>query len=155
MSTRARNPFRGVVDYISEMNRISDAMATMDTKTAIQNRGHSDAWTPTTDIFARGSDLVIRCELPGVAPEDLEVSFSHGNLSISGERHRDEEERQPYYANERYFGAFRRDITLPEGVAESGIQAEFAEGLLTVTVFKAVEAGGPSQIAVQSKKKTT
>jgi HSP20 family molecular chaperone IbpA len=88
----ARNPFRGVVDYISEMHRIADAMATMDTSPGTQDRGHSDAWAPTTDIFARSGDLVIRCELPGVASEDLEVSYSHGNLSITGARHRDDED---------------------------------------------------------------
>jgi HSP20 family protein len=148
----ARNPFRGVVDYISEMHRIADAMATMDTSPGTQTRGHSDAWAPTTDIFARGGDLVIRCELPGVASEDLEVAYSHGNLSITGARHRDTEDIV-YYANERYYGAFRREISLPEGVREEDINADFAEGLLTITVGGAAEASGPRQITVQSKKK--
>ncbi|MDA2810503.1 Hsp20/alpha crystallin family protein [Nocardiopsis sp. RSe5-2] len=148
---RTRNPFRGVMDMMSEMNRISDTMANLETGTAT-NRGFSDAWSPTTDIFARGTDLVIRSELPGVAPENVEVTFSHGYLTISGER-RKEDDGVIYYAEERFRGAFRRDITLPEGVEDSDIEAKFDDGLLEITVTGAADAEGPSRIDVQSKKR--
>ncbi|WP_330932504.1 Hsp20/alpha crystallin family protein [Spiractinospora alimapuensis] len=147
-----RNPFRGVVDYISEMQRMADAMATMDSSSTTQDRGFSDAWTPTTDIYAHGTDLVIQCEVPGVQPDELEVALSHGHLSITGERHRAEEGLQ-YYANERYYGAFRREISLPEDVTEDRISADFEEGLLTVTVRGGAESQGPKQISVRSRKR--
>lgn len=146
-----RNPFRGVMDMMSEMNRISDTMANLETGTAT-NRGFSDAWSPTTDIFARGTDLVIKSELPGVAPESVEVTFSHGYLTISGERGK-EDEGVIYYAEERFRGAFRRDITLPEGVEDSDIEAKFDDGLLEITVSNGADAEGPARIDVKSKKR--
>ncbi len=136
---------------MSEMNRISETMSNLETG-GPQTRGYSDAWSPTTDIFARGDDLVIRSELPGVLPEDCEVSFSHGYLTIAGERRQDNAE-VIYYASERFRGAFRREITLPEGVDEEDIEAQFDDGLLEVTVKDAAESTGPRQITVQSKKK--
>ncbi|RNL82714.1 Hsp20/alpha crystallin family protein [Halostreptopolyspora alba] len=136
---------------MSEMNRISDSMSNLETG-APQTRGYSDAWSPTTDIFARGDDLIIRSELPGVLPEDCEVSFSHGYLTIAGERRQDDSE-VIYYASERFRGAFRREITLPEGVNEEDIEANFDDGLLEVRVKDAAESNGPTQITVQSKKK--
>lgn len=151
---RLRNPFRGVMDVISEMNRISDAMSSIETSSpSTQARGYADAWTPATDIFARGSDLVVRCELAGVAPDRLEVSFSHGVLFIHGERSREEGTDLVYYTSERFHGAFRREITLPEGIAEEQIEAHFEEGLLDITVRNAAEASGPKNIRIRTKKK--
>ncbi|MDT0301449.1 Hsp20/alpha crystallin family protein [Streptomonospora wellingtoniae] len=147
------NPFRGVLDMMSEMNRISDTMSNLETSSATATpRGFSDAWSPPTDIFARGEDLYIRCELAGVYSEDVEVSFSHGLLTIAGERKRDDTD-VIYYASERYLGNFRREITLPEGTADEDISADFDDGLLTVRVAGAANAEGPSRIQVNSKKK--
>ncbi|MFW5416884.1 Hsp20/alpha crystallin family protein [Nocardiopsis sp. CNT-189] len=145
------NPFRGVLDMMSEMNRISDTMGNLETGGATQ-RGYSDAWSPTTDIFARGSDLVIRSELPGIAPEDVEVTFSHGYLTIAGERPAEPGD-VVYYAAERYRGAFRREITLPDGVDEDDIEAAFDEGLLELTVKGAADAQRPKLIAIKRRKR--
>ncbi|GAB3497546.1 Hsp20/alpha crystallin family protein [Nocardiopsis coralliicola] len=148
---RSGNPFRGVLDMMSEMNRISDSMANLESGTST-HRGFSDAWSPTTDIFARGSDLVIRCELPGVSPDDLEVTFSHGFLTIAGERP-PEPGDVVYYASERFRGAFRREITLPEGIDEDSMEASFDDGLLELKVRNGAEASQPARIAVRSRKR--
>ncbi|GAA3756552.1 HSP20 family protein [Spinactinospora alkalitolerans] len=147
------NPFHGVMDMMSEMNRISDHMSSMDSATQTQPRGFADAWSPTTDIFARGTDLVVRSELPGVGSDDVDVTFSHGTLTISGERRRDDE-GIVYYASERFWGAFRREIILPEGTGEEDVEANFDEGLLEITVRGAAEAAGPKRIRVRSKKRS-
>lgn len=154
MATRRkpRNPFRGVMDVMSEMNRMSDQMASLDTNVETQQRGYIDAWNPTTDIFARGSDVCIRCELPGVASEDVEVTFSNGVLSISGERRLNSDSDAVFYVRERFWGRFRRDITLPEGVRDEQIEARLDEGLLEVRVRDCAEAAGPTLIQVQSKR---
>ncbi len=146
------NPFRGVVDMVSEMNRISDHMAGTATGAAQQQApaGHPHAWSPTTDILAQGEDLVIRCELAGVATEDVEVSYSRGTLSIDGARHQENTDNTAFYVQERAYGQFRRDITLPEGVQEKDIEAEFSEGVLLVVVKKSAAASGPAQITVRS-----
>ncbi|GAB3457441.1 Hsp20/alpha crystallin family protein [Streptomonospora sediminis] len=150
---RRTNPFRGVLDMMSEMNRISDTMSNLETGSSPTTpRGFADAWSPATDIFARGEDVYIRCDLPGVLAEDVEVSFSHGSLTIAGERKRDDSD-VIYYASERFLGNFRREITLPEGTDDEDIEASFDDGLLTVRVAGAADAEGPRRIQVGSKKK--
>ncbi|WP_344966373.1 Hsp20/alpha crystallin family protein [Salinactinospora qingdaonensis] len=139
---------------MSEMNRIADYMSTIETGSQAQPRGHADAWSPTTDIFARGNDLVIQAELPGVQPEDVEVSFSGGYLDIDGERRRGEDADDViYYTSERFRGRFRREFVLPSGIDDDDISARFDEGLLEVTVRGGAGASGPSVIQVQSNSK--
>src|SRR5690349_10904217 len=77
-------------------------------------RTHASAWVPVTDIFARGEDLMIRVELSGVDPEDVALSFSRGVLTISGTRGRELPEDIEFLVHERYYGEFRRLITLPK-----------------------------------------
>lgn len=150
---RFSNPFHGVVDMITEMNRISDTMSSIETSQAGEReRGYADAWSPPTDILARGEDLVIRCEVSGVREQDVAVSLSHGVLTISGERQRDEDD-VVYYSSERFMGTFRRDISLPDGVDEEHIEASYDEGLLVVTVHGAAHAHGPKKIAVRRRRK--
>ncbi|MPY78049.1 MAG: Hsp20 family protein [Actinophytocola sp.] len=147
----SRNPFRGVVDTVSELNRIADRMTGVDgaTITPQQPRGHSDAWSPFTDILAKGSDILIRCELPGVDPDAVDVSLSRGTLTIAGSR-AEGDEHEDYLVQERTYGQFRRDVTLPEGVQEDEIEASFREGVLEVAVRGAAEASGPARIAVRA-----
>lgn len=147
-----RNPFRGVVDAVSEMNRIADRMTGVDgaTITPQQPRGHSDAWSPITDILARNADILIRCELPGVDPGTVDVSLSRGTLTIAGSRDSDDESAD-YLVQERTYGQFRRDITLPEGVEEDDIEARFSEGVLEVAVRGSAGSTGPARIAVRAE----
>ena len=148
------NPFAGVVDMITEMNRISDTMSSIETSHAgDRERGFTDAWSPPTDILAIGEDLVVRCEVPGVYEEDVSVSFNNGVLTISGERLRDDGDVE-YYSSERFMGTFRRDISLPEGVKDSDVEAGYGEGLLEVIVRGAASTRTPRRIAIQRRKKT-
>lgn len=147
------NPFRGVMDVMSEMSRMSEQMASSDNTTETDRRGYVDAWNPTTDIYASGDDVIVRCELPGVSPDDVEVTFASGVLSIAGERARDGDDDALFYVRERFWGRFRRDITLPDGINEDQIEAEFDEGLLRVTVHDCATSAGPSKIQLQTKRK--
>lgn len=151
-SKKLRNPFRGVVDIVSEMNRMADRMGGLDSgggNVESQPRGYADAWSPTTDIFAQGADLVIRAELSGVAAEDVDVTLSQGTLTICGERRLGAEQDNDFYVRERCSGQFRRDITLPEGIEDADIEAQLRDGVLQVTVRGATKAGGPAHIPVK------
>lgn len=143
------NPFRGVSDILSEMHRMSDRMMGADAGPVTQERGHSDAWSPTTDILARGSDLVIRCELPGVSAGDVDISLSGGVLTVTGSRAAEQDEH--FYVRERYSGQFRREISLPEGVRDEDIEAELDQGVLEIIVRNCAKAPGPKQIQIRSK----
>ncbi|WP_017604807.1 Hsp20/alpha crystallin family protein [Nocardiopsis alkaliphila] len=147
------NPFHGVVDMITEMNRMSDSLSSFETSQAGEReRGFSDAWSPPTDILARGNDLVIRCEISGVFEEDVAVNLNHGVLTISGERRRDEED-VVYYSAERFMGTFRREISLPDKVQEEDIEAGYGEGLLEIVVHGAAYQRGPAQISITRRQR--
>ena len=142
---KARNPFRGIVDTMSEMARMREYA-----EGGGQGEGprtHATAWVPTTDIFAVGDDLVIRCELPGVRREDVEISLDGGALIVDGER-KGEPEATEYYARERYYGHFRRRMKLAEGIDGSKISASFKNGLLEVIVRDGVDHREPERIEI-------
>jgi HSP20 family protein len=145
---RTRNPFRGLMDHMSEMARMREYAEGGGQED--QRRTHATAWVPTADIFARGDDLVIRCELAGVEQEDVEVSLSGGVLTIDGQR-RGEPEDVSYYARERYYGHFRRSMNLPEGIDGSRISADFENGLLEVTVKGGADHPEPERIRIGSQ----
>jgi HSP20 family protein len=142
---RARNPFRGLVDHMSEMSRMREYFESGGQED--QRRTHATAWVPTTDIFASGDDLIIRCELPGVPRDHIEITLSDGVLSISGERTSGlKEEDLTYYTRERTFGHFRRSISLPAGIDASRVSAAFEDGLLEITIQGGANLPEPQRI---------
>ena len=108
MAEQQRNPFRGFLDMASEMNRMRSIGAYgHEGGGEERERTHANAWVPTADVFARGRDLVIRLELSGVAPQDIDVSLHENTLTVSGERGNDVDEVS-FYVHERFYGVFRR-----------------------------------------------
>ena len=148
MAKKSNNPFRGFVDSISEANRMQQHWMTGH-ESAARERTYADAWVPTTDIYASPEgDLVIRCELAGVPRDSLEITFSEGTLSISGER-KDQPKDVTYYAHERHYGNFRRSMTLPEGIRDEDINANFEDGMLEILVKGGAASRAPSQIEIR------
>lgn len=146
---KGRNPFRGFIDTISETNRMQHHWMTGEGMQEDQRRTHATAWVPTTDIFARHGDLVIRAELAGVTEDDIEISVSGGILTISGERRDDTKgEDVGYYVRERFYGNFRRSMTLPEGVDENKISASFENGMLEICIKDGAAATKTRQIKI-------
>ena len=145
---RTRNPFSGLVDTMSEMARMREYAEGGGTED--QRRTHATAWVPTTDIFAVGSDLVVRCELSGVEEEDVEISLSASVLTIQGER-KGEPHAAEFYARERYYGRFRRSMSLPEGVSGEDVSANFENGLLEITVRGGAQQPEPERIRITSR----
>ena len=151
MANQRRNPFEGVSDYVSELGRLR-TLGVHGTEHGAETpvRTHASAWVPATDILAQGDDLVIRVELAGVDPDDVDLSFSHGVLTVSGTRRADSEDAE-YLIRERYLGAFRRAITLPEGTEADQISAEFDDGLVEVTVTNGVSPADSTRIALADR----
>ena len=96
------------------------------------------AWAPTVDIAERKNAYLMAVELPGVKADDLEITFEDGLLTIQGERRfmYDSAEEKVHRA-ERYYGAFRRSITLPSHVEADKIEASVQDGVLQIMVPKA------------------
>jgi HSP20 family protein len=155
MDKERRNPFHGVVDAISEWNRMRELGSGRigpETGHEARQRTHATAWVPSTDIFARGEDLVIRVSLSGVYPEDVEITFSNGVLTVSGERRSELDEGEvTFYVRERYYGALRRSVTLPAGVDEDDISADFENGLMEITVRGAAAPEPPRRIEIRNR----
>ena len=85
MGRARRNPFRGLIDHVSEMNRAQERWLTgSETGREDQRRTHITAWVPATDIFATGDDLVIRVSLSGVDSDEVDLTLSNGVLTVSG-----------------------------------------------------------------------
>lgn len=149
---KPQHHFRGFVDLMSEMNRAQEHwMLRGKAATTQPSAPGADAYIPPADIFAIGTDLVVRCEVPGVHRDQVSVTVSNGMLTISGYRDSElDESKVTYYARERVYGSFRRSMLLPEGVDGSAIEASFRNGLLEVTVH-----GGaghkPQQISISGE----
>ena len=97
-------------------------------------------WTPAVDIIEEKERFVLRADVPGVRPDDIDVSMDNGILSLSGERlpiARDEE--TGVQRIERATGRFLRRFTLPETANAEAISAKCADGILEVTIPKAPE----------------
>jgi HSP20 family protein len=98
-----------------------------------------NAWTPAVDIKETNNDLRVDLELPGLRPEDVEITAENGVLTIRGEKRseRKEGEENRYHLVERSYGSFMRSFTLPKGIDENQIQADFENGILSIHIPKA------------------
>ena len=99
---------------------------------------------PTADVFARNGDFVVRIDLPGMDPKDIHVKFEADELSVTGERKFDKEVKQEgYYRKESSYGIFERHISLPKGIKETEIKAEYDNGVLEISIPGAGADGKP------------
>jgi HSP20 family protein len=92
-------------------------------------------WMPAVDVVRENGDLVVRAEVPGIKPEEIEIKAEEGVLTISGQHEETEEEKgKQFVRRERRYGAFARTMPLPEGVDPKKIKASTHDGLLEVTI---------------------
>ncbi|MEW5728527.1 MAG: Hsp20/alpha crystallin family protein [Pseudomonadota bacterium] len=92
---------------------------------------------PGVDVKETDDRFEISAELPGMDEKDVNVSIRDGVLAISGEKKAErKEEKADYHLSERSYGSFTRAFRLPETADEEHVSAEFAKGVLTVTVPK-------------------
>lgn len=130
--------WRGMDEFREQMDRMLDAASQGPTLPGAACPGY--VWMPLADITETAQSLVVRIELPGVAPEQVLVEVADGALVVRGERPSDsacgEDAETVYHLMERAHGPFARRFPLPEDVDGEGICASLREGLLTVTVPK-------------------
>jgi HSP20 family protein len=91
------------------------------------------AGLPAVEVFERGADVVVRAEIAGVEPQDLDVRISDDVATIRGERRSERRDGAGgYYRSERRYGAFVRTVALPAPVDAARARARFRHGLLEV-----------------------
>lgn len=107
-------------------------------------------WVPPVDVAESDTEVTIRAELPGVDPEQLDITVSENTLVLAGEKQETTQRREgTYHQKETRYGAFRRSVTLPPGCDTEQIQAEYKDGVLTIRVRKQPEAM-PKRIEVRT-----
>jgi HSP20 family protein len=105
------------------------------------------------DMYETKDDLVITASVPGVKPEDVEITVTGDVLTIKGEvKSEAKVERANYHRQERRFGSFARTIALPMPVQIEKAEAKFKDGVLTLTLPKAEEVK-PRTIKVKTESK--
>lgn len=103
--------------------------------------GAMQRWRPTMDVEETEKEFVVRAEVPGVKPEDIDLSVAGDRLVISGEKKSSSEKKDGgFHQTESYFGSFRREMTLPGSVDTKGVQADYKDGVLTVRLKKVPDA---------------
>ena len=121
-----------------------------------RNLGASVAhfFSPNAEAVQATDKYTVALELPGVKPEDIDVSLHDNILTVKGEKRSSREEKDEEkhtYFSERTFGSFQRSFRLPADVSEEAIEATFADGVLTVAIPKVPEeVAKPKKIDVKA-----
>lgn len=131
-------PANGLTIIRDEMDRLFDRMWDRD----LPGRGIGE-WTPVLDFSENKDFFIVTMEVPGLDPKDIKISLQDQILMISGERKKEEEEKdERFYRIERSYGAFTRSIRLPMPVEEHRVNAIFKNGVLTISIPKAEASKG-------------
>ena len=118
-------PFAELAEMRSRFDRLLSDLAD----------GEGRDWTPAIDMVRDNGNLVLRANVPGIKPEEIEIKVEENVLTISGEHEETKEETdKTFVRRERRYGAFSRSMPLPEGVDPKKIGAQTHDGVLEVTI---------------------
>ena len=107
-------------------------------------------WTPDVEMFQRGTELVVRADVPGMKREDVTVEITNGMVTLRGERKQEKEEKKEgYYRAERTYGSFLRTLPLPEGVKVGEAKAVMRDGVLEITMPTTKVEGEKRTLAIE------
>jgi len=136
---------RSIWDELEDMNRrIDETFGVLPTlpvrRFLLPTFPVEKPFVPMTDVFAKGGDLVIHLDLPGVDPEkDLKITIDEGELVVTGERKKEKAYKEAdYYRLERFYGTFERHFPIPKTIDAKAVRATYAEGVLEIVLKGAV-----------------
>ena len=141
-------PMRDMVTLRDAMDRLFDDAFTRSWGMTNGGRGPG---MPAVDMYQTDDDVVVKMALPGMKPEDVQISVTGDTLSIKGETKEESNTKEKaYHIREQRWGSFERVLTLPTDVKSEKATAEFENGVLTITLPKAEEVK-PKTITVKAK----
>ncbi len=135
------NPFAELNSLHWEMDRVFGRYVDDEPTGSVQS-----AWMPATEINSSKEGWTLRMALPGIDPKEVQIDLHADTLTISGERTRTE--RTGDHASEFRYGRFERSFMVPSNVDAENVSAEFAQGMLALTLPLA-EAAKPRRIAIK------
>ena len=128
--------------FSSEMSRMFDDMVGSSTTD----------WSPALDVSETDQAFQVRLEVPGIAPDQIDIQVDGDHLVIAGEKKECvEKSEKGYFHKETRYGQFSRRVSLPEGVDREQISADSSNGVLTITLPKLPQMA-PKKIAVNTKQ---
>ena len=144
------NPYREMYNLVNSMDRLVDS-------DSVAARRGPQRWGLALDVAESEDEYLIKASLPGINPDDVDITLDKNVLTIKGEfeneaENEDENNEIRYHLRERRFGSFCRSLNLPTTVKADAIQATFDAGVLTLSLPKAEEAK-PKRIEVKSAEK--
>ena len=130
-------PFREFDRTSKEMDRLWDFFLEGGLRRRTEEAGE---WLPSLNVAETKNELVVKAEVPGMDPKDIDISLSDGVLTIKGEKKQEKEEKEAdYHLVERSYGVFTRSIPLPQEVESDKISASYKGGILKITLPKSEE----------------
>ena len=143
-------PFRDLLTTQDRFNRLFN-----DTFSRFWGEGGEPTqtgWLPAVDVYETDHNVVMKAELPGVDPKNVEIRVEDGTLYLKGERKFEKEVKDDnYHRVERSYGSFARSFGLPSSVDSEKGTAEYKDGVLTLTLPKKEEAK-PKTIKILASK---
>ncbi len=138
-----RSPFRDLLDMRDSMNRMLE-------RDFFGPSGFQSDWDLALDVAEKPEEYLVKASIPGINPDDLEITYNNNILTIKGEVKGENEEKDiKYHLQERWSGSFSRSISLPGGVKADDIQASYQAGILTLHLPKREEVK-PRRIPVKT-----
>lgn len=133
------NPLRDMDTLHQQMNRLFEPFGRQ------TGWGEADlmtgAWMPAVDIEETADRLIVRAEIPGMKPEDIDVRVENSVLTIRGERRFETERKERnFHRVERSYGTFSRSFTLPTTISTEDVKARYEDGVLELEMKKREEA---------------
>lgn len=142
------DPFREMWSLRNMMDRMMDRW--MEPSWSATTDWQPASWSLALDVAETDDDFVVKASLPGINPDDLEITYNNNLLTIKGEVKEEKDvDEQRYHLRERRYGSFSRSLTLPSTIKAEAIEASYEAGVLTLHLPKAEEAK-PKRIPVHS-----
>ncbi|MCQ2397708.1 MAG: Hsp20/alpha crystallin family protein [Sphaerochaetaceae bacterium] len=136
------------MNYMMNRNAVNDFDKFFDN--VFSNWGIRNSTIPSVDVYEDEKAFHIEAELPGYEEKDVNLNVDKHVLHISSEKVSEKQDDRKYLVRERAYVKFDRSFSLPEGIDENGIEAEFKNGMLSVTLPK-VPVEEPKKISITFK----
>ena len=152
MSNLSRwEPTREMMSLRDAMDRLFDDAFTRPFSSGRNGGSTWSASSPAIDLYQTDDEVVVRAALPGFKPDEVQINVTGDVLTLRGETRQEEEQKdKAWHIREHRWGSFERSVALPVGVVSDKANAEFENGILTITLPKSEEVK-PRMISVKAK----
>ena len=142
-----RNNWNSLFDVTRTFNEIDNLFRGCDGPLAM--RQVPQGVFPAINLYEQDSDLVVTAEVPGVAPDSLELTVHGDTVELKGTRSHGDREQGRYSRRERRTGEFSRLVALPDNIDPDSVKAEYRDGILYISLNK-LDAAKPRKVDIQS-----